>query len=127
MKIDRSHAFIIVLAAAATGAAFADPPGKGDDGNSRRFTERGVITSLEKSYEVDKLDVYGHGAGGSVRVNRDCDGCTPISLRIVAATKVFVDGKEIPVARVDTVDDLRGVVLTKPNSPEITRILAFKN
>ena len=127
MKIERSQTLVIAFAAVLATAAFADPKDGNDDGNSRRYTERSKITALEKSYEVEKLDVYGHGAGGSVRVALDCEGCAPKTLKIVATTKVFVNGKEIPLVQVMSVDDLQGVVLTKPKSDEITRILAFKN
>ena len=120
---DRS--VVIAFAALLASAAFADPPGKDDDGYSKRYTQRNTVTALEKGYEAEKLDIEFRGGTGTVRIAADCDGCAAKVLRIVATTKVFDNGKEIPLARVATLDDRQGVVLTKPGSDDIIRILAF--
>jgi hypothetical protein len=121
-----SRSLVIAFAALLASAAFAGPPGKDDDGNSKRYTQRNKITALEKGYETDKLDIEFRGNSGTVRVKEaECDDCPVKVLRIVAATKAFDKGKEIPLARVASLDDRRGVVLTKPGSDDIVRILAF--
>lgn len=125
MKIDRSQMLVIAFAALLASAAFAGPPGKDDDGNSKRHTQRNKITTLEKAWEADKLDIEFRGNSGTVKIAADCEGCAAKVLRIVATTKVFDKDKEIPLARVTTLDDRQGVVLTKPGSDDITRILAF--
>lgn len=122
--IDRS--LVIAFAALLASAAFAAPQGKDDDGGSKRHTQRNTITTVEKAWETDKLDIEFRGNSGTVKIKPECEECPVMALRILATTKVFDDGREIPLARVATLDDRRGVVLTKPGTNDVTRILAFK-
>lgn len=125
--LDRS--LVIAFAALLASAALAGPQGpqgKDDDGNSKRHTERNKIATVEKAWETDKLDIEFRGNSGTVKIKPDCEECPVKALRILATTKVFDDGREIPLARVATLDERRGVVLTKPGTDDVTRILAFK-
>lgn len=124
---DRS--LVIALAALLSGAASAGPlgpQGKDDDGNSARYSQRNTIATVEKAWETDKLEIEFRGNSGTVKIKPGCEECPVKALRILATTKVFDDGREIPLARVATLDERRGVVLTKPGTDDVTRILAFK-
>lgn len=89
---------------------------------AQAFAAEGTLLIAEQAYEITHLRIVQSDEGRRILASR-CDGCPQDTLEITPETRLFHDGREVPLERIGQFRGRQAVVFRRTDSMHVTRIL----
>lgn len=90
--------------------------------STQALASEGTLLIAEYAYEITNLRIVQSDEGTRILARR-CDQCPEDALEITSESRLFHDGRKIPIERLGRFRGRQAVVFRRTDSMQVTRIL----